>query len=160
MNKVINDYFDLSVTDKLKELEKKIDNIDKNIEHKFKDNKFSLNILEQEYEKINEINNSNNNLGEFCKTMDNRLNNLEDLFRNMENRISDMDNKINLINDNFEIITTKLSELKQPTEKKISTLEYHRWLNSSIRTQIPVSFYTSKAIDDLNKISNNKKTYQ
>jgi len=158
-NKVIQDYFDLSITDKLKDLEKKIDNIDKKIEKNFGENNNSC-CKSDFINKINETSDINNNLfiniiNELNSNINTKFEIFNESMKSIDNKMIELDNKIDSLNYKCENLKNNFNEIKQHFDNPAS--EYHRWLNTAIRTQIPVSFYTSKAINDLNKINKDKK---
>lgn len=89
-----------------------------------------------------------------------KLNILEDNIKSLENAsstIGKISESINLMNSNIELLK---NELYTKIDKMDPSIDYYRKLNTAIRTHFPVGFYSSKAVDDLNKLNNttiNKK---
>ncbi|ARF09121.1 hypothetical protein Catovirus_2_70 [Catovirus CTV1] len=139
MNKVIlQDYFDLSISDKLKEYEKKMDDNSNKLQNQISGISDNINKLDYET-KIKNLENY----------IDAKFNAIEFFLNKLENKITQMNNSIEKINQ----VTTKIDNNLKDSINNSGTLEYHRKLNAAIRKQVPVSFCTSKAIDNLNKLN-------
>ena len=137
---VLQDYFDMSISDRIKELDKKVDTSN-NYLHKV------FNSIQKDNSLIKQT---------ICKNKDeDKLIEIYELLQNMDKKITETDKNVQLLNEKYDSIKQEIKTIKDNIDNN-SNLEYRRWLNNAIRTQIPVSFYTSKALDDLNKINTNQ----
>lgn len=163
MSKIIlQDYFDLSIKDKLNQYETKLDNLNIDIKKNFKETRSTVETLQKEndkiYEHIDKVNtNLTNKLSCFENVIMDKLDKMESFLNNLDKKINEIALLTEEMNNKFENMKSTLNYIKENSNNNSGILEYHRLLNTAIRRQVPVSFCTSKAIDDLNKLSLNKK---